>query len=54
MIESYFKSSNQDFTLLQGNCCKLLRDFDFNLIVSLQTRHIFFQMEVLVCRAERL
>ena len=29
MIESYFKSSNQDFTLLQGNCCKLLRDFDF-------------------------
>lgn len=26
----------------------------FNLIVSLQTRHIFFQMEVLVCRAERL
>ena len=29
MIESYFKSSNQVFTLLQGNCRKLLRDFDF-------------------------
>lgn len=29
MIESYFKSPKRDFTLLYGNCCKLLRDFDF-------------------------
>ncbi len=29
MIESYFKSPNRNFTLLQGNCCKLLREFDF-------------------------
>lgn len=29
MIESYFKSPNRNFTLLHGNCCQLLRDFDF-------------------------
>lgn len=29
MIEPYFKSPNRNFTLLHGNCCKLLRDFDF-------------------------
>lgn len=29
MIESYFKSPNRDFTLLHGDCCKLLREFNF-------------------------
>lgn len=29
MIESYFKSPNRDFTLLHGDSCKLLREFDF-------------------------
>lgn len=29
MIESYFKSPNRNFTLLHGNCCELLREFDF-------------------------
>lgn len=29
MIESYFKSPNRDFTLLHGDSCKLLCEFDF-------------------------
>lgn len=29
MTKSYFKSSNRDFTLLNGDCRQLLRDFDF-------------------------
>lgn len=29
MIQSYYKSSNRDFTLLRGDCCRLLREFDF-------------------------
>lgn len=29
MIESYFKSPNRDFTLLHGDCCKLLGEFNF-------------------------
>ena len=29
MIKSYFKSATRDFTLLHGDCCKLLRGFDF-------------------------
>ncbi|MGN0068311.1 MAG: DNA-methyltransferase [Prevotella sp.] len=29
MIESYYKSSNHDFTLLHGDCFQLLREFDF-------------------------
>lgn len=29
MIESYYKSNNRDFTLLYGDCCELLRQFDF-------------------------
>lgn len=29
MIESYFKSSNRNFTLLYGDCCELLRQFNF-------------------------
>lgn len=29
MIKSYYKSSNRNFTLLCGDCCRLLRDFDF-------------------------
>lgn len=29
MIIPYFKSSNRDFTLLHGDCFKLLREFDF-------------------------
>lgn len=29
MIESYFKSPNRDFTLLHGDCCRLLGEFNF-------------------------
>ena len=29
MIVPYFRSSNRDFTLLQGDCIKLLQSFDF-------------------------
>lgn len=29
MVESYYKSDNRDFTLLHGDCCNLLRQFDF-------------------------
>lgn len=29
MIHSIFKSPNRDFTLLQGDCCELLPQFDF-------------------------
>lgn len=29
MIESYFKSPNRNFTLLHGDCCELLRQFNF-------------------------
>lgn len=29
MIESYFKSPNRNFTLLHGDCCKLLGEFNF-------------------------
>lgn len=29
MIKSYYKSPNRDFTLLQGDCFQLLRDFEF-------------------------
>lgn len=29
MIKPFYKSRNRDFTLLHGNCFKLLRDFDF-------------------------
>lgn len=29
MIKPYFKSNNHDFTLLYGNCCELLKLFDF-------------------------
>jgi site-specific DNA-methyltransferase (adenine-specific) len=29
MISSYYKSQNRDFTLLQGNCFQLLKEFDF-------------------------
>ncbi|GAB6865201.1 DNA-methyltransferase [Bacteroides acidifaciens] len=29
MIESYFKSLNRNFTLLHGDCCELLRQFNF-------------------------
>lgn len=29
MISSYFQSPNRNFTLLHGDCCQLLRDFDF-------------------------
>lgn len=29
MITPYFKSPNRDFTLLHGDCFKLLREFDF-------------------------
>jgi len=29
MIQSYYKSSNRDFTLLRGDCCRLLREFGF-------------------------
>lgn len=29
MINSYYKSQNRDFTLLQGDCFKLLKEFDF-------------------------
>lgn len=29
MVQSYYKSSNRNFTLLHGDCFQLLRDFDF-------------------------
>ena len=29
MIKPFYKSSNRDFTLLHGDCFKLLREFDF-------------------------
>lgn len=29
MVESYYKSDNRDFTLLHGDCCELLQQFDF-------------------------
>lgn len=29
MIKSYYKSPNRDFTLLQGECIRLMREFDF-------------------------
>ena len=29
MIKSYYKSHNRDFTLLHGDCIKLLKNFDF-------------------------
>ena len=29
MIKSYYKSPNRDFTLLQGDCIRLMREFDF-------------------------
>ena len=29
MIQTYFKSQNRNFTLLHGDCIKLLREFDF-------------------------
>lgn len=29
MIQSYYKSPNRDFTLLRGDCLRLLREFDF-------------------------
>ncbi|MEE0882946.1 MAG: site-specific DNA-methyltransferase [Bacteroidales bacterium] len=29
MINSYYKSQNRDFTLLQGDCFQLLKEFDF-------------------------
>lgn len=29
MIKSHYKSSNRDFTLLYGDCIKLLKEFDF-------------------------
>lgn len=29
MIEPYYRSPNRDFTLLHGDCFRLLRDFDF-------------------------
>lgn len=29
MLQSFYKSSNRDFTLLQGDCTKLLPQFDF-------------------------
>lgn len=29
MIKSYYKSPNRDFTLLHGDCIRLMREFDF-------------------------
>ncbi len=29
MLKSYYKSQNRDFTLLHGDCFKLLKEFDF-------------------------
>lgn len=29
MLKSYYKSPNHDFTLLQGECIRLMREFDF-------------------------
>jgi site-specific DNA-methyltransferase (adenine-specific) len=29
MIPSYFKSRNNDFTLIQGDCCEILKSFEF-------------------------
>lgn len=29
MIKPYYRSHSHDFTLLHGDCCKLLREFDF-------------------------
>lgn len=29
MVKSYYKSPNRDFTLLQGNCIQLLKEFEF-------------------------
>ena len=29
MIRPYYKSSNRDFTLIQGNCIQLLKEFEF-------------------------
>ena len=29
MIKTYYKSTDRDFTLLQGDCFELLREFDF-------------------------
>ena len=29
MLKSYYKSPNRDFTLLQGECIRLMREFDF-------------------------
>ena len=30
MIDSYYKSLNQDFTLIQGDCIEVLQSFDFH------------------------
>lgn len=29
MVQSYYKSSNNDFILAHGDCFKLLKEFDF-------------------------
>jgi site-specific DNA-methyltransferase (adenine-specific) len=29
MINSYFKSNNNDFTLIQGDCIEVMKSFDF-------------------------
>ena len=29
IMQAFFKSHKRDFTLLQGDCCELLRQFDF-------------------------
>lgn len=29
MIHPYYKSEDRDFTLIKGDCCRLLKDFDF-------------------------
>ena len=30
MLDSYYKSSNSDFTLMQGDCIEILQSFDFH------------------------
>ena len=45
MPAAYYKSENKDFTLLKGDCIKLLNSFEFKFDMILQILLTIFQME---------
>ena len=54
MIEPYFRSLDRNFTLLHGDCRKLLRNFDFKFNCILQIRHISCQKAESAYRAAKI